>query len=120
MSGARTISERDWKIFRPLHTVALERYCERILEETKVLVGDERASAHDRFLELCDLLRGRNEALADMFDELKRSTAFFQLARMRGEGLVTDEEMSRFSDETRGVIAVLAGEGATGEDDEVE
>ena len=29
----RTISESDWKLFRQLHALALERFCERVLSE---------------------------------------------------------------------------------------
>jgi hypothetical protein len=30
------IKESDWKVFRRLHSVALERYCRRVLEEVRV------------------------------------------------------------------------------------
>ena len=30
------IKESDWKVFRRLHSVALERYCQRVLEEVKL------------------------------------------------------------------------------------
>ena len=30
------IKESDWKVFRRLNSVALERYCQRVLEEVKL------------------------------------------------------------------------------------
>ena len=32
---AREISETDWKLFRQLHPIAMERFCERVLSDAK-------------------------------------------------------------------------------------
>jgi hypothetical protein len=45
---ARVISEPDWKHFRALHPVALERFCERVLSDVGQLTSEKDQSAHER------------------------------------------------------------------------
>jgi hypothetical protein len=39
---------------------------------------------------------------------MRRSTAFIQLAIIQSYGVLTDEEIARFSSETREVLALLS------------
>lgn len=47
---APEITESDWKLFRELHTVALERFCERLLSEVGQLASTTGRSNHERYL----------------------------------------------------------------------
>jgi hypothetical protein len=105
----REIKESDWKIFRQLHKVALERFCERILSEIERVNADSAKTAHQKYLEIYDLTRRRDKEVAELFNDLRRSTAFFQIAAMEGRDLFTKEEFLRFSQETRNLIDVLLG-----------
>jgi hypothetical protein len=107
----RTILESDWKLFRALHPVALERFCEQVLSEVGQLASEADKSAHERYLGVYQLLRRRDKELAQAFNDLRRSTALLQLAILRARGLVTDEEFARFSPETRAVLQVYQGAG---------
>jgi hypothetical protein len=69
---AGELNESDWKIFRRLHKVTLERFCERVIDEIK-------------------------QASSDM----RRSRALVLLTNIRRSGLLTDEEFSQFSPEAR-------------------
>ena len=104
-SGARRIPERDWKVYRDLHRTLVERYCRRVLDEVESLIGAESQSAHDRYGRLYGLIRDRDKEIARVFDGMRRSAALFQIEACRELGLLTDEEMSRFSDETQELIA---------------
>jgi hypothetical protein len=105
----RTIPESDWKLFRQLHALALERFCERVLSEVGRLASETGTSAHERYRTVYQLLQRRDRELGEAFDDLRRSTAWQQLAILRSRGLVTEEEMAGFSDETRGAVAVFRG-----------
>lgn len=105
----REISEADWKLFRQLRQLALERFCERVLAEAMRLAGAEGESNHQRYLAVFQLLQRRDRELADAFNNPRRSTAFLQLARLRAEGLIMDEEFGRFSSETRTALQVFLG-----------
>jgi len=105
----RQIPESDWKLFRQLHPVALERFCERTLSEVGRLTADSGKSAHERYLAVFRLLQRRDKELAQAFDDFRRSTAWCQLAILRSRGLLTDEEFARFSPETQGAVQVFLG-----------
>jgi hypothetical protein len=105
----REISESDWKIYRPLHPLALERFCERVLSDIGRVASDTEKSAHARYLAVFKLLERRDKELAEAFEHLRRSTAWQQLAIWRSRGLVTDEEFARFSLETRAAVQVFLG-----------
>ena len=103
------ILESDWKILRGLQPLALDRFCRRVLGEIEKTIDAEDRSAHERYLEIFRLLRHRDGELARSCDDLRRSNAIFKLTAMRAQGVLTDEEFGRFSDETRGrVDAILS------------
>jgi hypothetical protein len=98
------ILESDWKHFRQLYPVALERFCQRVLSEVGRLAADTGKSSHERYLAVCKLIKRRDKELADAFDDLRRSTAVHQLATLQFHELLTDEELARFSPETRAAM----------------
>jgi hypothetical protein len=106
---AHEISEADWKLFRQLHPLALERFCERVLAEVGRLASETDKSAHERYLAVFQLLQQRDKELAEAFDDLRRSTAWRQLAVIRSRGLLTEEEFARFSPGTQGAVQVWLG-----------
>jgi len=102
----REIKESDWKLFRRLHSVALERFCQQVIEEinqTTNCAGDY----HERYLAVFNLILERNEQMARAFDDMRRSNAFILLANIRGSQLLTDEEFSQFTPETREAVEVI-------------
>jgi hypothetical protein len=101
---ARDIIESDWKLFRQLHSVALERFCERTLAEFSQLISATGKNAHERYVAVFRLVERRDKELAEAFDDLRRSTALLQLAIMRSRGLVSDDELARFSPEARAAV----------------
>jgi len=107
---AQDISEADWQLFRQLHPLALERFCERALAEVSRLAGTAGKSAQERYLAVFKLLERRDKELAEAFNDFRRSTARRQLAILRARHLVTDEEVARFTAETQAVLQVFLGE----------
>ena len=105
---ALEISPADWKLFRQVHRTALERFCEDVLSEIGRLVSDPGRNAHDRYLAVFKVVQQRDKELADAFDDLRRSSAFRQLAVLRSRGLLTDEEFARFSPTTQAAVQAFA------------
>jgi hypothetical protein len=103
----RQIPEADWKRFRQLQPLALERFCQRVLEEVARLAADASRSSHKRYGEIYGLILERDEELALSFDNPRRSTAMIQLARIRAGGLLTEDEFIQFSPETRAAVEWL-------------
>jgi hypothetical protein len=103
----RTFPEADWKVFRRLQTLALERFCQRVLDEVGRLANDTTRSSHERYLGVYRLLQDRDEQLAATFNNPRRSTALLQLARMWMDGLLTREEFAQFSEGVRAAVKVF-------------
>ncbi|HEV3237164.1 MAG TPA: hypothetical protein VGZ25_09265 [Gemmataceae bacterium] len=101
------IKESDWKIFRDLQPLALDRFCQRVLLEAAEQISDSGKTSHERYLGLYRLLKRRDKELANAFDEPSRSSAIIQLAKIQHEGLLTKEELARFSAETRNAVQGL-------------
>jgi hypothetical protein len=96
-----TISEKDWKHFKRIRQIALDRYCTAILQEAQEICGSESTSSHERYLKLYSLIQEHNKAMKFPFDGLGRSSATLKLKVMCDMGLVTDEEMQGFSESLR-------------------
>jgi hypothetical protein len=96
------IPERDWRVFRELRPVWLERYCQQVNNELLSRLSDERLSAHERYLKVYRFIVGRDRELGEAFNDFRRSTAVIQIRIIRGLGVVIkDEELASFSDSTR-------------------
>src|SRR5436190_21704121 len=100
--------ESDWRRFKEVHTTLLERYCRRILEEVAGATRDAGGSAHDRYLKVYKLIEERDKQMANAFDDFRRSTAVMQLGIMRRMKLLTDEDLTMFSEQTRARVEGIA------------
>ena len=95
------IKESDWKVFKRLRAVALERLSQRILDESQTICNKAGASPHERYLELYNHIQDRNRDIARAFDMFSRNSATLSLLGIRSLGLLTDEELAEFSEEIR-------------------
>jgi hypothetical protein len=95
------ISQADWKIFKTLRELALERFCSRVLDEVARISADEAKSKHGRYIAIYRLMKERDREIDPIFDYLRRSPAVRQLTAFRTHDLVTAEELERFSPELR-------------------
>ena len=102
------IPESDWKIFRQLRTVALERFCERAVSKMAYLASEKGQTHHEHYLTVYRKLRDRNDELADAFNNPRRSAAVIQLARICAMKLLTEDELARFGDQTRKILESFA------------
>jgi hypothetical protein len=100
----RDIKESDWKAFKRLRELALERFCERILGEIAGINSDGAKSNHERYLAIYRLVRERNKEIDPIFDHLRRSTAVQQICSFRSHDLMTEEDLRLFSPELVGAV----------------
>ena len=107
---AHAVPETDWKMFRKLREVALERFCARALAEVEALRGDASRSHHERYGAILRLLRERDEQMARAFDDPRRSQMVIQLATIYALDLLVPEEVARFTPETRTRIEFITKE----------
>jgi hypothetical protein len=101
------LPEPDWKAFRKLREVALERFCERILAEVGRITLDAKRTSHARYLAAYELIRERDDQIARAFNNPRRSAAVSQLATMMSLDLITQEELQSFTLRTQSVVEAL-------------
>ncbi len=97
----RGIPEADWKIFRQLREIWLDRYCTNVNAEIKSLLSNPGLSSHARYLKIYRLIHEKDKKLGFAFDDSRRSTAIEQIRIIKSLGVVTEDELGRFSKSTR-------------------
>ncbi|WP_085683618.1 MULTISPECIES: hypothetical protein [unclassified Pseudomonas] len=100
-----SISESDWKKYKELRKLALDRFCQGVLAETRTVAQNGALSAHARYLTLYRLIRSRDKDMAMTFDGLSRKDAWLSLRLMVAHNLLTDAELSVLSDKMREIIS---------------
>ena len=102
------IPEHDWRVLRDLREVALERFCERVLRELGSISSAKEVSWHQRYLDVFALLNRQDDELVRAFNFNSRSKAIFQLAQIHSHGLLTQQELERFTPATLAEVEVLS------------
>ena len=102
------IPESDWKRFRKLHPVALERLCKKILGEVSTVSRDNSMSFHERYGKVFGIIRDRDRDIAAAFDGPRRSQALVQLSLMVKMGLIHENELAEFTEDSRAMISRFA------------
>jgi hypothetical protein len=101
-------TESDWKTFRDVRGVALERFCKRVLDQVPRLLPDSERTYYERYLELFRWLGERDDELAQAFNDPRRSQMLWQLAAIYAYGLLEPDEFARFTPQTRERVHLLA------------
>ena len=101
------LPEPDWKAFRKLREVALQRFCERILVEVGCITSDTKQTSHARYLKAFEVIQERDDQIARAFNNPRRSAALSQLAAMISLDLISQEELRSFTPRTQSVLEAL-------------
>lgn len=95
------IPESDWRRFKEVRATLLERYCLRVLSELGDVAASRDGTALERYLRAYKMIERHDKEIARAFNDLRRSTAIWQLGIMRRMNLLSDEDLSVFSEQTR-------------------
>jgi hypothetical protein len=99
------IKESDWKVFKKLYPLALERFYDKVVNELQQIVTEGEMSSEERYHKIYKTVQKRDKKLANLFDRAyRRSAAFIQLVSYYREGLITKEEFNQLSEENRNRI----------------
>ena len=102
---SRDIPELDWKLFRQLHRIALDRYCQQVLDEIALIAADTQETPHEHYLRIYKVIHQRDRTMSEAFNDLRRSTAIMRLLTICSHGLITEDEIARFTQDTRDAIS---------------
>jgi len=103
----RTIPEKDWKQLRSIQNRVLDDACARILTRAESIVQNREGRNHQAYMDLWALLDKEDDEIALMFNELKRSTALLKLAQWRSHGLLSENDLALFSEETQTMVKAI-------------
>lgn len=92
------MNEPDWKRYKPLRKLAIERFCNDVLKDAAAVTVSTKGTAHERYRELYQLMKNQDKQIVQLFDPHTRSRAAMQLTGLFQMRLVTDDELSVFSD----------------------
>ena len=95
------MTESDWKTFKKIKEIAIEKFCKQCLAEFRDAMDDESVHVHNRYLLNYKLVQNRDKQMGLLFDGHSRSKASLQLLGIRGEGLADEELISKLSEEFR-------------------
>ena len=93
------MEEADWKQYKPLRKRAIERFCSDVLQNASAVTISTEGTAHERYRQLYQLMEKRDKQIVQLFDPHTRSRATTQLIVIFQRRLVTDDELSVFSDD---------------------
>ena len=106
-----SLPERDWRYLSRLKPLALERLCQRILDEAQGIIASRaEQGAYQAYLALYDHIKESDKLMATCFDDWRRSRALFHLLAWRKHHLITDEEFTGFGEGTRAVVESVLSE----------
>lgn len=101
----RDIAEKDWKYFRKLHELAVNRFSKETLSKiNQIIISKEVDSKHEKYLEIYRYIKERDKILRDCFDGIRRSTAKLQILQIYNLGLIKPEEFNHFSDDVKKIV----------------
>ena len=101
------VPEKDWKRLSSLKESLLNSACETIFQRIEQISSTRKDREHEAYLKLWKLINKEDEVIAEMFNDLKRSNAVFKIAALKHHGVLTDEQLAQFSQETQEQIARL-------------
>ena len=104
MNNTNEMSESDWKILKELKPLVLDRLCALVLQKVAQQCDSPSETNHQRFLKARSLIEAVNKDLGQIFDDMPRSNALERLRSMVAQELITEEELLRFSEETRSKV----------------
>ena len=95
----RDIAERDWKVFKELHSIAMNRFFEKAVKDMQPMLWHKDKPAQERFWDALTYAKKQREQAARLFDGKSRSNAVFQAGLIYANHLLSKEEINRFSPE---------------------
>jgi hypothetical protein len=101
------IPEIDWKYLRSVQSELLFSLCERINREAIEILRSGEMSECDKYKKLYRHILDSDEIVANCFDDWRRSNIRLKVVMLHRHSLLTEENMSHLSDETKNLLASI-------------
>jgi len=100
----RHIKESDWKYLRKIKGEILNRHCDAILEAVDLISQNRKGAEHKSYIQIYSLINKKDDEIAITYNDLKRSNAIEKICHMRRNLAMTDDEFSKFSEDTQNIV----------------
>ena len=94
----------DWKIYQELHPLMSERYAAKIIAQIQHILSEPGAGSLAQIAGITKVLKDEKQKLAHVTIHQSRANAMLHLIELDADGLMLEEELPKFSEETRGII----------------
>ena len=91
------LPESDWKYLRKISPELLETLSRRVNDELRALLARTNFPETEKRREAYDLVRKGDDAVAECFDDWRRSTLMEKCLFLQRHGLLTDEHRAHLS-----------------------
>jgi len=100
----KEIREADWKVFRKLHPILLDRYCQKVLREINRIGAEENKSDHERYLAVYQEVQKHDREIGLLFNNPRRSSALMQLMAINDRDLFTEDTGHLFQNRYKSIV----------------
>ncbi len=102
------ISENDWKLFKDNLPIWQERFIEKLVEEYKEILNDSR-NASDKYWALEARVKADKRNPGVLITDISRSNFYEHLTSLIRYKVITMDDLTDFSDETKEEIKRITG-----------
>ena len=81
--------------------------CARILDAVAQIVQNRDGREHEPYRAPWELIQQQDDLIASMFDDFKRSTAWYKRAAWQRHGLTTESDLAMFTAETQATVKAI-------------
>lgn len=100
------ISKSDWKLYREKIADWQENYMERLNQEYIDLLSSDKGNPSDRFWKLDERIR-KDRRHPGVTIEMRKSSAFFDIAELISRKVITYDDLADFSDVLREAVKMI-------------
>jgi hypothetical protein len=104
-----TFPEADWKTLRGMSNVLLKRASSRALDRVEKIIEQQEEDPHKTYIKLWRVLEDEDRKIARVFNDMKRSNALMKLLDMVSYGLLTTDELDKYTKETKERLETITG-----------
>lgn len=102
------LSKSQKKLARELIDTALQRECDRFLEETKTFIANRaqgNKKPHEAYLKLYKSVEAFDERIEKTYDDLRGSKYFMIIIGLVLDKVLTPDDVNRFDEELKAKLA---------------
>jgi hypothetical protein len=104
-----SIPEKDWKLFRKLQVELTAQACGLVFKKVQNITNDRVGKEHQSYLDLYRLIKEEDAKIAEMFNNPTRNNVLLKIASLKKHGVLSDEQLQLFSEETQGFVSRMLG-----------